>query len=45
MAIAFKSLAMLAALGTLLAGCVSTGSDDGLERMQRNQRNALESAG
>ena len=38
----FRLLLLVATLASLLAGCVSTGSDDSLERMQRNHSAALQ---
>ncbi len=32
-------------LGTALAGCVTTGNSDSLEQIERNHRQALETAG
>lgn len=35
---------LVVALGGLLAGCVSTGSDDDIRRLERNHNAALETA-
>jgi hypothetical protein len=37
-------ITLLVLLTSLLAGCVTTGNDDGLERMERNHRAAVETA-
>ena len=37
-------LVLVVILAVLLGGCVTTGGDDGLQRMQRNQEAARESA-
>jgi hypothetical protein len=41
----FKLFLLVATLGSLLAGCVSTGNSDSLQQMERNHRQALETAG
>jgi hypothetical protein len=33
---------LIAGIGVLLGGCVTTSGGDDLERMQRNQRSAME---
>jgi hypothetical protein len=33
---------LVASIGVLLGGCVATSGSEELERMQRNQRNAME---
>jgi len=37
-----KLFLLIASIGVLLGGCVATTGGDDLERMQRNQRNAME---
>jgi hypothetical protein len=41
----FKLFLLVATLGSLLAGCVSTSGSDSLQQMERNHRLALETAG
>jgi hypothetical protein len=40
----FRPFIILGLLAILLCGCVTTGDDDPLDRMQRNHRDAVETA-
>jgi outer membrane biogenesis lipoprotein LolB len=41
----FRLFVLIATIAALLAGCVSTGTGDSLQQIERNHRQALETAG